>query len=146
MPLSMNITHWDTKVVFEIQHFFTLFLSISSLCKLIKMCFISRYLTNWFKTHWNCNLNNIFKQLEEWCFWGFVSVLCRCVYMSRHVCVHVCWFGGMCTHTFWKQQYIIVKTFPNVCLYKILSPPYFKEWLLSSVLFFLCTYICLVIY
>ena len=144
MPLSVNIMHWYTKVVLEIQQFFTLFLSISSMCKLIKMCFISRYSTNWFKTHWNCNVNGILKNLEEWCFWGFVSVLCRCVYMCMCVCVHACWYGGMCTHTFWKQQYIIIKTFPNA-LYKIPSPPYFKVWLLSSVLFFLCTYVCLAV-
>lgn len=53
-----------------------------------QMCFISRYSTNWFKTHWNCNLNGILKQSEEWCFWGFVSILCRCVYV--HVCVCPC--------------------------------------------------------
>ena len=146
MPLSVNIMHWYTKVVLEIQQFFTLFLSISSLRKLIKMCFISRYSTDWFKTHWNCNLNGVLKQSEEWCFWGFVSVLCRvCVHVHVCVCVHACWYGGMCTHAFWKQQYIIIKAFLNA-LYKIPSPPYFKVWLLSSDLFFLCTYVCLAIY
>ena len=79
--------HWYTKVVLEIQQFFTLFLSISSLCKLIKMCFIYRYSTDWFKTHWNCNLNGVLKQSGEWCFWGFVSV---CVGVCTCACVCVC--------------------------------------------------------
>ena len=77
---------------------FTLFLSISSMWILIKMCFISRYSTNWFKTHWKCNLNGILKNLEEWCFWGFVSVLCSCVYMCVCVCSCMLIWGHVYTY------------------------------------------------
>ena len=60
--------------------------------------------------------------------------VCECVCVSMHVdmgeftCVHI---------SLDKQQYIIVKTFPNA-LYKIPSPPYLKVCLLSSVYFFFC--------